>query len=164
MGARKRLPRRSSPHLPAMTGSTITKEGEGYIIGASVLLGKCQSGPGANLSTHDAVASKERVLDTKEVHAASLSLGTTCSLAIQFGHAALGADAFGNGQAMVAVTGHIWIFQTGGGHATGGNGFLPHIGMKKPADLSFHLVFFLRHQFKLADQLHQFVPVEVGFF
>jgi len=36
--------------------------------------------------------------------------------------------------------------------------------VKESTDLSFHLVLFFCFELKLADQVHQFVPVEISFF
>src|SRR5687767_4608725 len=88
---------------------------------------------------------------TKKVDATSLSLGSSCSLAIQFGHTTVRANSFCQSKSMIAVSSYKRIFQSGCSHTTSGNGFLSDISMKESPDLTFHLIFFFCHQFKLPD-------------
>jgi hypothetical protein len=105
------------------------------------------------------MAAKEMMIPSEEVHAAPLALGTTGGLAIQLRHAGLWVNALGQSQTMVAVSRYKGVFGPGGGHTARGYGFLPNIGMKKTTYFTGHFIHFFRLQFKLAYQLHQFVPV-----
>src|SRR5688572_6422003 len=101
---------------------------------------------------------------TKKMHAAAFSFGTTGCLAIQFRHTTVYGYTFCYCQAMVTVSSDKNIFRPCGSHTTRGNGFLPDISMKKATDLTLHFIFFLSRQFKLADKLHEFIPIQVGLF
>jgi len=126
----------------------------------------CESQPRAcsDLGPHNTVTTKETVFKTEEMHAASFTLGATSGFTVKLSHTSIGRYTLGQGQAMVAISSNERIVLLRCGHASGGNGFLAHIGMEKSADLARHFIHFFRFQFKLADQLHQFIPVQVGFF
>jgi len=65
---------------------------------------------------------------------------------------------------MVTISRDKGIVTLSSCHTSRGNSFLPYIGMEKPTDLPFHLIFFFCHQFELTDKLHQLVPVQIGLF
>src|ERR1700745_2443356 len=103
--------------------------------------------------------SKEFHIHSKEVHTAPFTLGCTGGFSIKFSHTGVGTDSFGKRKAMITITGNERIIGPGCSHTTGSNSFLADISMKESADLSFHLILFFGHHFKLPDQLHEFIPV-----
>ena len=105
----------------------------------------------------------EIALLTEKVHTAPLPFCATGSLAIKFSHATVDGYALGDGKSVVAIRGDEQIIRTGGCHTTGSDGFLAHVGMEESTDFPFHLILLFSHQFKLTDQEHQLVPVEIGF-
>src|SRR5688572_21354135 len=148
----------------SLAGSPVSKKAKYHIIGAAILLSKCQSRSCSNLCTHNSMTSPKTHVLSKKVHASTLPLCTTGCLTIQFGHTAIHINTFCNSQSMITISGNKSIFRTRGSHTSCGNCFLPDIGMKESADLPFHFVFLFCHQFKLTDKLHQLIPVEICFF
>src|SRR5436190_4028966 len=148
----------------SLAGCTISKEAKNHIIGAFVLLGKCQSGSGANLCTHNAVTTKKIHILTKKVHTTTFTFCTTGGLAIEFSHTAIHRYTFCNCKTMVTVSCNKSILWSGGCHTSSSNSFLPYIGMKETADFTFHFILFFSDQLKLADELHKLIPIEISFF
>ena len=105
------------------------------------------------------MTSKEFHINAKEMHTSTFTLCSTGGFSIKFSHACIGAYTFGKGKTVVTITGNEGIIGPGCRHTSGGNGVLADISMKESTDLSFHLILFFSHLFKLPDQLHKFVPV-----
>ena len=58
-----------------LTSRAITKECKAHIIRAEVFFSKCQSCPGTDLRTHDAMTAEEILRFVKDVHGPAFTLG-----------------------------------------------------------------------------------------
>src|SRR6478672_11637287 len=137
-----------------LAGSSITKISQYHIVSTTVLF--CEGQPGActDLGAYDTMSPVKILFLTKKVHASTFTLRTSCGFAIQFSHTGIYRYPFSNGQTVIAVSSDEHIFWFCGSHTSGSYRFLPYIGMKETADLSFHLILFFCHELKLADELH----------
>src|SRR5687768_5460241 len=147
-----------------LPGCTVPEKAKNHIFSTQVLFCKCKPGPCTNLCAYNPMTTIKSNIFSKKMHATTFTFSTTGCLAIQFRHTTVNRYTFCYCQSMVPVSCDKNIFRSCGSHTSCGNGFLPDISMKKATDLPLHFVFFFSCQFKLADKLHQFIPIQVGLF
>ena len=138
----------------SLTRSPIAEKSQRHIVRSFIFLRKGKTGAGADLRTHDAMAAEEFYVNAEKVHASSFALGRTCCLTIQFGHACIGADPFGQGQPVIPVGRDKRIVGFGRRHTPCRNRFLSDIGVEEATDLAIHFIFFFCHQLELSNELH----------
>src|SRR5579863_1197147 len=124
-----------------------------------IFFSKGKPGTCSNLCADDSMPPEEFHIHTKKMHTTPFAFGGTRGFSIKFSHTCIGAYPLGKSETVVTITCNKRIIGSGGRHTAGGNGFLSYISMKESTDLSFHLILFFCHHFKLPDQLHEFIPV-----
>lgn len=147
----------------SLAGGAIPEKADGYPIILMVLVGKGNARPNSDLTPNDAVSAEEPLFLGKEVHAASLPSAAPRLLTVEFRHTGIGIHSLGQGQPMITIGCHHVVIITDGRHHAGRYGFLTNIKMAESSDF-LHTIQLTGFFLEAAKQLHQFKPIEIGFF